>query len=610
MIREKCIDKIIAIIMVIAVLFTISIAYLPEEILSKVVANKETSAYVTEIFNQDKIITIDIQMDEKDWDTMLENSLVEEYSACNVTVNGVTYYNVGIRPKGNTSLTQIASDDTTDRYSFKLDFDKYISGQNCEGLDKLVLNNIMSDSTYMKEYFSYEVLTYIGVPSSLYNFADVSVNGKTWGFYFALEGMEESFAERVFGEDYGELYKPESDRMGGGGGKGQREERQVKADKEVTEDMQFNRSNIGESSNGADLEYNNDNSDSYSDIFSNSVFDTNEEDYQRVIEALKNLNDGTELEKYINVDECLRYFAANAVLVNQDSYFGTMLHNYYLYEENGQLSMLPWDYNLAFGGFQGKDASSAVNQPIDPPVYGADIEDRPIIKELLEVEEYNNGYHQYLQEIIEGYFESGLFEQTWNKVKAQISDYVKNDPTAFYTYEEFEEGTQTLFEFINLRIQSVKGQLDGTIPSTSEGQQENSQTLVVADNINLSTMGTQGGGKGGGMDFPGGFEKDGEKAVMNQQGEQLEPMPEMGEEVVSGASIRQNGNRMGEEVVSGAGIRQNGNRMGREHFGGNMGEPLQSTNNFMQIASIIGSFFIIMFFLVFLKFYKRRKYCI
>ena len=42
-----------------------------------------------------------------------------------------------------------------------------------------------------------------------------------------------------------------------------------------------------------------------------------------------------------------------------------MIHNYYLYEQDGKLSMLPWDYNLAFGGFQGNDATSSVNNPID-----------------------------------------------------------------------------------------------------------------------------------------------------------------------------------------------------------------------------------------------------
>ena len=57
----------------------------------------------------------------------------------------------------------------------------------------------------------------------------------------------------------------------------------------------------------------------------------------------------------VNVEEVLRYFVVHNFVVNGDSYTGSIIHNYYLYEEDGQLSMIPWDYNLAFGTFQGGD---------------------------------------------------------------------------------------------------------------------------------------------------------------------------------------------------------------------------------------------------------------
>ena len=55
----------------------------------------------------------------------------------------------------------------------------------------------------------------------------------------------------------------------------------------------------------------------------------------------------------MDIEATLRYFVVNKFVDNYDSYTGTMLHNYYLYEENGKLSILPWDYNLAFGAFGG-----------------------------------------------------------------------------------------------------------------------------------------------------------------------------------------------------------------------------------------------------------------
>ena len=55
---------------------------------------------------------------------------------------------------------------------------------------------------------------------------------------------------------------------------------------------------------------------------------------------------------------------------------------------------------------------------------------------------------------------------------------------------------------VNLRAESVSGQLDGTIPSTDEGQQQDSSSLIDGSDLDLSIMGTFSGG-GGGNGGPG-----------------------------------------------------------------------------------------------------------
>ena len=135
-------------------------------------------------------------------------------------IGGKTFYQVGIRPKGNTSLSNIANDPTTDRYSFKLEFDHYVEGQTCFGLDKLVLNNNYADATNMKEALIYDMYQYLGADASLYNYAKVSVNGEYWGVYLALEAVEDSFLLRNYGTENGALYKPDSMNIGGGKGFG------------------------------------------------------------------------------------------------------------------------------------------------------------------------------------------------------------------------------------------------------------------------------------------------------------------------------------------------------------------------------------------------------
>ena len=84
--------------------------------------------YESELFDTDEVISVDILIDEVTWEELLENAMSEEYYACDVVINGQTFYNVAIRPKGNTSLTSIANDPDTDRYSLKLEFDHFVEG--------------------------------------------------------------------------------------------------------------------------------------------------------------------------------------------------------------------------------------------------------------------------------------------------------------------------------------------------------------------------------------------------------------------------------------------------------------------------------------------------
>lgn len=587
MIKNKNIDKLVAVMVSLAMIFTVVLMYCSATKASTVQSGGVSKAYES-LMNKDNVMTVDIVMNDSDWQKMLDNAMDEEYTSCDVVINGVKYKNVGIRPKGNTSLSQIASDDTTDRYSFALKFDKYVDNQTCMGLDKMLLNNIMSDTTYMKEYLSYDMLSYLGAPAPLYSYAQINVNGEAWGLYLALEGIDESFAERNFGDDYGQLYKPETTNFGGGdmekmdeskmgemkeppekmeqngqipqpdmqpsSGEQSLSEAQLSSSEQsqsnaadintdgvlsnsvsdtaqsnmAPDGMQFppDREDGGDGmafgdSNGADLKYTDDDIDSYSAIFDSAVFDAKNTDYKRVIEALKNLSEGKDLEKYIDVENTLKYFAVNTFVVNLDCYLSNLQHNYYLYEKNGQLCMIGWDFNLAFAGFQAGDASSAINLAIDTPTSGISVEDRPMFGALIAVDEYKQLYHSYLQQLVDGYVNSGLFDTTASSVYNLIKDYVANDATAFYTFDEFQTGYNTLLKFVKLRAESVAGQIAGTIPSTNDGQQADSSNLISGDDINIKDMGTQG------MDDKMG--DDNMKPQSNTEGNNTKPQNSVGD---------------------------------------------------------------------------------
>ena len=117
---------------------------------------------------------------------------------------------------------------------------------------------------------------------------------------------------------------------------------------------------------------------------------------------------------------------------------------------------------------------------------------------IFDSEEYTQLYHQYFDQFISEYFESGYFAQVMDQVYALIAPYVEKDPTKFCTYEEFETGFATLEQFCLLRAESIRGQLEGTIPSTDEGQAQDSSTLIDASAITISDMGSMNnGGKDG-----------------------------------------------------------------------------------------------------------------
>ena len=508
MIENKHIGKVIVQLMVLCVAASLlAVAHVPDS--AAVFGDSAvTMEYEEKLFDTSQIITLNIMMEPEQWEELLANAIQEQYYACDVEVNGVLFQNVGIRAKGNTSLSSIAMDSTTDRYSFKLKFDEYVEGQTCFGLDKLVLNNNYADATNRKEAVVYDMFQFLGVDASLYNYAKISVNEEYWGTYLALEAIEDSFLLRNYGTQEGNLYKPETMGMGEGNGggfqappdDGTREEpptppQDGTREEPPTPPQDFQEGFPGNRNGGADLNYSDDNLESYETIWDGEKQKSSDKDKQRVVTAIEKINAGEDLEKYLDVDNILKYMAVHEFVVNEDSLSGNMAHNYYLYESDGTLNLLPWDYNLSFGGMatggQKKDATSMINDAIDTPFDGTQFFDA-----LLEKEEYREKYHEYLRRLCEEYVQGGRLKELWERLDGQTDTLIAEDPTSFYTEEEYTSAKELLYKVLELRAQSVLAQIDGTIPSTDSEQKEARQTWIDATGIDLSVMGEfRGGGR-------------------------------------------------------------------------------------------------------------------
>ena len=470
MIEHKHLTKILIALTAVTVLICFTAVIFHAELGKIMGGSKIDLEYEDELFDTSKIIDINIIMDQKEWDSMLErdNALSEEYHSCDVIVNGKKFKNVGIRPKGNSSLSYIAYSKDSVRYSFKLEFDHFEQGQTCFGLDKLILNNNYADATYMKEAVIYDLFQYLDADASLYNYSKLSLNGNYWGLYLALEAVEDSFLLRNYGTQNGELYKPDI----------------------TGEDLSENASaaEIAEFFNdngGCDLNYKDDKFYSYRNIWKCEITNTGRNDHMRVIRALKNIGEGNDLERYMDVDNILKYMAVHEFAVNRDSLSGPdMPHNYYLYEYKGKLNIFPWDYNLSFGGYGGAGPIRSINDAIDTPFEGTHFFDK-----LLENKEYYDRYHEYLEKTVE-YTESGRFDETYNRIRSQIDDLVDTDPNSFYDHDRYDLAATSLYKTVMFRSESIDHQLKGLIPSTESGQAHDPNSRIDTSEIDFAVMGS------------------------------------------------------------------------------------------------------------------------
>lgn len=457
MLKHQKIDWICAAVMALAA--AAAVLFMNGEKLGLIPASS-SPGYESRLFDKSKVHQVEILIE--DWEGFLQSAPQEEYHPCTIRIDGESFANVGLRAKGNNSR-RLTERYGLDRYSLKVEFDHYTSG-NYYGLDKFSLDSSFQDNSYMKTWITYDMMEYMEVPTPLCSYAWVRVNGEDWGLFLAIEEPEEAFARRNFGPDHGQLYKPDY-------------------------------RSLNDENADVHLRYTGDFFDSYDNIFRNAKFDPSDEDKRRVIQALKTLDSGENLEEAVNVEQVLRYFTVQVFVVNMDSYLGKTGHNYFLYEEEGRLSILPWDYNLAFATYSlgmpdpVNDSTLYVNYPINTPASGEIMRKRPLYHNLMKVDAYFEQYHRYFDQLLAGYFESGRFERFAAWTRELIAPYVKNDPTAFCSYEDFQLGADTIIRFCLLRARSVRGQLEGEIPSTIRGQMEDQSSFIDASGVWLPDMG-------------------------------------------------------------------------------------------------------------------------
>lgn len=433
----------------------------------------EGKEYPEALFTLGEIATVELEIPEDVWKDITAKAADKDYYECSVIINGERFDRASIRTKGASSLDDVKLM-KSDRYSFTLKLNKYEKGQTYHGLSKLQLNNNIWDATQIKDAIVYDMCRFIGLPAPLTNYACITLNGKLFGYYLIIEPVDKHFCRRNWPDEVSNIYKPYHN-----------------------------------------LAYKGEKMKDYSDISDFAKVKGGEASMKRVVEALRSVDEGKDIEEHLDVESVMKYMALQTIAVNFDCMTGNNEQNYYLRESDGKISLIPWDYNLAWGGYpedeemEGEDlleqspeltlpanagmrtkeeVSRVVNFPIDTP-FSCDLSRRTFFMNLLANQQLKARYYYYLDVLCNKYILGGEFGKTLNVIEEEIGQVAGTEANAFYTNEQFHKAQQTLRLMLEKRAASVLGQIKGSIPSTWEGQKQQPQSLINSDDINLQDLG-------------------------------------------------------------------------------------------------------------------------
>ncbi len=402
------------------------------------------------VFNQTEVLRFDIVIDSDDWSDMQTNlaSVVggsgggpggggpggttssdedPSWYKCSFNYNGKEWYNVGVRYKGNSSL-QSAYQSGNNKLSFKLDFDEFedsyplLNNQRFYGFKQLNLNNNYNDQSLMREKVAADLFRAFGLASAQTSFCVIYVDNGSgpqyYGVYTIVEEVDDTVLDDQFDSGSGNLYKPDGDAAAFSAGS-------------------YDESEMEKKSNETEADY--------SDVL--ALYTAINSSIRTSDTTLWKIN----LEAAFNVDGFVKWLAANTVIQNWDTY-GNMTHNYFLYNNpaDNKLTWIPWDNNesLEDGKMQGSLSFGMTEVSSS----------WPLIRYIIDQQEYNNRYEYYLQKFVDEVFIASDLQDSYSTYYDMLKDYAYAEESG-YTYlnsdNDFDQAVNTLKTHASTRVSAT-----------------------------------------------------------------------------------------------------------------------------------------------------------
>lgn len=395
------------------------------------------------LFDETRIVDVNIQFPDDDfWSQLYATYSGDYYIPASVTIDGNIYDSTGMKLKGNSSWGY-----PSDKKSFKLDFNEFISGQDIDGLKKLNFNNNFKDPTMLREKLFFDFCKTAGIPAPRANFARVYINGIYWGIYTMVDQIDKDYLDILFDDNDGNLFKGDPH-----------------GDLSYKGDLQSNYT--------GDYElHTNEPENDWSDLVDliDVINNTDAADYES---QFFSLTDATVFYSHWAVDN---------LFASLDSYIGSG-HNYYIYHDSTDLKWkwILWDGNEAFGNFSNGIPNDQLST-LDLLYYASSPAKRPAIANAVANADMQQDYLNTIYILKESYFNPTYLYPVIDTYADLVRDAVYADTMKQFTDADFESNIDHnlyfggpmpwiipgLKQFIDERYTSVNNQLTdlGFVPN-------------------------------------------------------------------------------------------------------------------------------------------------
>lgn len=371
-------------------------------------------------FDDSVLQEVRFTINSKDWATLKENYLSNEYYPCDVTWRGQTVRNVGIRSRGTGSRSGI-------KPGLRVDFDRYTSGQRFLGLKSFVMRNNTQDMTNLHERLSMQLFRRMGAETSRETHAKMYVNDAYVGLFTVVESVDKDFLKRYFGEDSGYLYKYD-----------------YPAD-------------------GTPYYFEDRGSDGAAYVPLPFKPETNETNPRPEVIAqwVQAVNQSSTaafqgaVGEYIDFQKFIRHVAVEVFIGDYDGFIGNYgINNFYVYRFDNQkrFQMIPWDKSEAF---KAGPESSIFHNLNDV----GEAQRNRLFTRILSYPELYSLYLDTLTQIANSTTAGNWLENEVQREYQQVRDAARADTSKPYSNDDFENAVQGLLNFVRARSAQVLAQV-------------------------------------------------------------------------------------------------------------------------------------------------------